>query len=82
MNNLDELVKIYLTIRNERERVEAEWKARDKEFEQELTLLEQSMLGVCNDTNATSIKTQYGTVIKRLSERLDRKSTRLNSSHT
>ena len=27
------------------------------------------MLGVCNDTNATSIKTQYGTVIKRLSER-------------
>ena len=69
MNNLDELVKIYLTIRNERERVEAEWKARDKEFEQELTLLEQSMLGVCNDTNATSIKTQYGTVIKRLSER-------------
>lgn len=69
MNNLDELVKIYLTIRNERERVEAEWKAKDKELEQELTLLEQSMLGVCNDTNATSIKTQYGTVIKKLNER-------------
>ena len=69
MNNLDELVKIYLTIRNERERVEAEWKARDKEFENDLVLLEQSMLGVCNDTNATSIKTQYGTVIKKLNER-------------
>lgn len=69
MNNLDELVKIYLTIRNEREKVEAEWKARDKEFENDLALLEQSMLGVCNDTNATSIKTQYGTVIKKLNER-------------
>lgn len=69
MNNLDELVKIYLTIRNEREKVEAEWKARDKEFENDLVLLEQSMLGVCNDTNATSIKTQYGTVIKKLNER-------------
>ena len=39
--NLDELVKIYLTIRNERERVEAEWKAKDRQLEQELALLGQ-----------------------------------------
>lgn len=69
MKNLDELVKIYLTIRSERERIESEWEAKDKEFKEELALIEQSMLGVCNDTNATSIKTQYGTVIKKLNER-------------
>jgi hypothetical protein len=69
MKNLDELVKIYLTIRSERERIEAEWEVKDKEFKEELALIEQSMLGVCNDTNATSIKTQYGTVIKKLNER-------------
>ena len=44
MNNLDELVKIYLTIRNERERVEAEWKARDKEFENDFKAFGYEMI--------------------------------------
>jgi hypothetical protein len=61
--NLDELVKIYLTIRNERDRLEADWKAKAKEIENELTLLSQQMLAVCNESNATSIKTKQGTVI-------------------
>jgi hypothetical protein len=44
--NLDELVKIYLTIRNERDRLEADWKTKVKEIENELTLLSQQMLAV------------------------------------
>lgn len=67
--NLDELVKIYLTIRNERDRLEAEHKEKVKEIEGELALLSQQMLGVCNESNATSIKTEQGTVIKKLTER-------------
>ena len=67
--NLDELVKIYLTIRNERDRLESEWKEKLKEIEGELALLSQQMLGVCNESNATSIKTKEGTVIKKLTER-------------
>ena len=31
-SKLDELVKVYLTIRNERERIEAEWAVKDKEL--------------------------------------------------
>jgi hypothetical protein len=69
MNNTDELVKIYLTIRSERERMESEWKAKDKELQNDLLSLEQKMLGICNDTNATSIKTVEGTIIKSLKER-------------
>jgi hypothetical protein len=69
MSNLDELVKIYLTIRSEREKIESEWKAKDQEFKNEQSLLEQQMLGVCNESNATSIKTEAGTVIKSLKER-------------
>ena len=69
MSNLDELVKIYLTIRSEREKIESEWKARDTEFKNEQALLEQQMLAVCNESNATSIKTEQGTVIKSLKER-------------
>lgn len=67
--NLDELVKVYLTIRNERDRLESEWKSKAKEIEGELALLSQQMLGVCNESNATSIKTEAGTVIKKLNER-------------
>ena len=67
--NLDDLVKIYLTIRTERERIESDWKRHDDELQQEMKLLEQSMLTVCNDTNASSIRTESGTVIRSLKER-------------
>lgn len=68
-SNLEELVKVYLTIRNEREKIKADWEVRDGELEQEMKLLEASMLTVCNDTNASSIRTESGTVIRSLKER-------------
>lgn len=67
--NLDELVKIYLTIRNEREKLKSGWEVKDGELEQDMKSLEQSMLTVCNDTNASSIRTESGTVIRSLKER-------------
>jgi len=67
--NLDDLVKIYLTIRTEREKLKSGWEVKDGELEQEMKLLEQSMLTVCNDTNASSIRTESGTVIRSLKER-------------
>lgn len=69
MGNLDELVKTYLTIRSEREKLESSWKNQDDELKGEQALLEQQMLAVCNESNATSIKTEEGTVIKSLKER-------------
>ena len=67
--NLDDLVKIYLTIRTEREKLKSGWEVEDGELEQEMKLLEQSMLTICNDTNASSIRTESGTVIRSLKER-------------
>lgn len=67
--NIGELVKIYLTIRNERERIEAEWKAKDAEFKADLAAIEQQMMITCNEQNAKSIRTDYGTVMRRLNER-------------
>ncbi len=66
---LDELVNIYLTIRNERERLEAEWKVKDSELKADLSQIEQQMMITCNEQNAKSIKTDYGTVMRRLNER-------------
>ena len=67
--NLEELVKVYLTIRNERERIEAEGKAKDDELRADLKALENQMLVTCNENNASSIKTGSGTVIRKLNER-------------
>jgi hypothetical protein len=64
-NNLDELVKIYLTIRSEREKLELQ----DKELKNDLDAVAQKMLSICNEANASSIKTVQGTVIKKLNER-------------
>jgi len=66
---LDELVKVYLTIRNERDRIEAERKAQIKELEDELAMLEQTFMATCNESNAKSIRTSYGTVMRKLYER-------------
>lgn len=66
---MEDLVKTYLILRNEREQLKVQYENRDAELEGEMKLLEQAMLVACNDVNATSIKTQHGTVIKRLNER-------------
>ena len=66
---LDDLVNVYLTIRSEREKLKASWEVKDGELEQDMKSLEQSMLTICNDTNASSIRTESGTVIRSLKER-------------
>lgn len=67
--NLEGLVKTYLTIRNERERIEAEWKVVDRELQADMQTLEAQMLVACNENNASSIRTASGTVMRRLNER-------------
>lgn len=67
--SLDELVKAYLTLRNERERILADCEAKEKLIKADMLLLEQSMLAICNTTGADSIKTAQGTVMRSTKER-------------
>jgi len=67
--NLEELVKAYLTIRNERETLKAQYETNDKVLLDDIDALEKEMLVICNDTNASSIRTGSGTVIRKLNER-------------
>ena len=69
MNDMEELVKTYLTIRNERDRIEAEYKDRDQALKSEMAVLEQAMLSGCNEMKVESLRTNSGTIIKRLAER-------------
>ena len=66
---LGELVKTYLTIRNERERMEAEWKAGNDALVADMKALEAKMLDTCNQNDAGSIRTANGTIVRRLYER-------------
>lgn len=67
--NTDQLVETFITLRNERDRMRNEWEVKDAAIKDEMTTLEQALLAICNETNATSIKTDKGTVIRKLNER-------------
>jgi hypothetical protein len=69
MKDMNELVKAYLTIRNEREKIESEYKERDMQLKADMAVLEQEMLAGCNDMKVESLRTDSGTVIKSLKER-------------
>lgn len=67
--NLEQLVGAYLSIRAERERLKLDYEAQDAKLKEEMSVLELAMLEVCNANKADSIKTQSGTVIRKLNER-------------
>ena len=67
--NVEELVDVYLKIRNERDRILREYEAKDSELKADMAEIESLMLAVCNEVNADSIKTQHGTVMRKLNER-------------
>ena len=61
---LDNIVKTYLAIRDERDKLAREHEAKDKELANDLAELEQVLLNSCNEISADSIKTEVGTIIK------------------
>lgn len=67
--NMEELVGAFLAIRKERERLVAEFEAADNALKRDMKELEVFMLLFCNEMNANSINTAYGTVIRKLDER-------------
>jgi pyruvate dehydrogenase complex dehydrogenase (E1) component len=67
--NLEELVKDYIEIRTQREVILGDYEAKDQALKEALSNIEAEMLTICNSTNADSIKTQHGTVIRKLNER-------------
>jgi hypothetical protein len=67
--NVEELVEAYLNIRTARDKALREYEAIDGELKQDLSQLEAMLLSICNEVNANSVNTKYGTVIRKLDER-------------
>lgn len=67
--SVEQLTEVYLNIRNAREELLRDYETKDKELKDDLTSIERSLLELCNDIDANSINTKYGTVIRSLKER-------------
>jgi len=67
--NTEEIVSAYLAIRAERERILREYEVADTALKSDMSRLEAVLLEACNAVNADSIKTTYGTVMRKLNER-------------
>jgi hypothetical protein len=66
---VDEIVSAFMAVREEREKLKAEYEARDAEHKAIQEDLKAWLLKTCTEMHADSIKTEAGTVIRKLNER-------------
>jgi hypothetical protein len=65
----NKLSKIYLKIRDAREKLSQDYAVADKELQEQLELVESQLLDICKQVGAASIKTSEGTVMRRVATR-------------
>jgi hypothetical protein len=64
----DSLVKAYLALRLQREKLARKYEQEDSVFKEQMNRLEEAMLNTCNDIGAETLRTDSGTIIKTLKE--------------
>jgi hypothetical protein len=67
--NTEELVSAYIALRNERATLKENYEEADGKLKADMEKIEQTMLEICNEVGADSIKTTFGTVIRKVNER-------------
>jgi hypothetical protein len=65
----DKLVKTYVKIRDRRRDLTAEFEKQDAELQESLDLIEKNLLEFFKETGAESLRTEFGTVTRRVSKR-------------
>jgi hypothetical protein len=65
----EELVEVYIAMRNERERLLREYETADNKLKDDMKTLEAALLSICVDIGADSIRTPAGTVFRKINER-------------
>jgi len=66
---VDQIAAAYIRLRDKRAEIKAKYEEEDALLEADMELLAQSMLEVCKQINADSIKTKAGTVIRSVKTR-------------
>jgi hypothetical protein len=65
---LDELVKIYLTIRDAKSNLYREYQLKNGQLEEEMKQIELVLLDECDKIGADSIRTNVGTITRTVKE--------------
>lgn len=69
MSDANALVETYLTLRREREKIKAEYEAKDSGLKADMEQVEAALLAICNETNASGFRTVHGTVTRQIKDR-------------
>jgi len=67
--NVDQLVAVYIKIRDARDEARRAADRVDSDFEEQLDTLNREILEICRATGADSIKTSHGTAIRTVKSR-------------
>lgn len=67
---VDDLTNAYMVLRNERERLSAEYKKADGALVEDQAKIEAQLLEICSQQNVDSMRTSHGTVIRSIKPRV------------
>jgi len=67
--SVDELVTVYIKIRDARDAARKQADEVDADFDGQLDVINQQILEICKETGADSIKTKHGTAIRTVKSR-------------
>lgn len=67
--SVEQLVDVYIKIRDARDAAKREWEVRNSELEEEMALISSQILEICKETGADSIKTKFGTASRTVKSR-------------
>lgn len=65
----DKLVKAYVRIRDKRKAIAEAYEREDNELKEFLETIEVELLEICKETGADSLRTEFGTVSRRVAKR-------------
>lgn len=67
--SVNELTTIYLKIRDKREEIKRSYEDEDKQLAEQMDIVEAQLLEIFKETDSSSIKTDAGTVMRRVATR-------------
>jgi len=65
----DKLVKTYVKIRDKRKELVDQYEKEDNNLKEALELIESELLEMCKEMGADSLRTEFGTVTRRVAKR-------------
>ena len=65
----DKLVKTYVKIRDKRKELADQYEKEDGNLKEALETIESELLEMCKETGADSLRTEFGTVTRRVAKR-------------